>query len=201
MRYLRLYKEHSEIPDYFIDLDSIGYVLDPETGLMYPKWKRGGYDHENSYQVDYDSEITGIAEDELKQVNKFWKSCRETVGDKVNWSMIEMAKDLSFEYLDEGMCLVIQVLVNEEKDINQLQEFDPSYNQVYIEEFSHNESKNYKKWNRYFPKKMNVIESGLLEYRFTLKYVKTDQSISNLQMYNSEFKSDLSKMFPGEVII
>ena len=51
MKYLRLYKEHNEIPDYFIDLDSIGYVLDPNTGMMYAKWKKGGYDKKKLWKA------------------------------------------------------------------------------------------------------------------------------------------------------
>lgn len=57
MRYLKLFLEHSEVPSYFIDLDSVGYVLDPNTGFMYAKWKKGGYDHENPYEVDFDDTL------------------------------------------------------------------------------------------------------------------------------------------------
>lgn len=34
MRYLKLFLEHNEIPDYFTDLESIGYVLEPYKDLM-----------------------------------------------------------------------------------------------------------------------------------------------------------------------
>ena len=49
MRYLKLYEEYDTIPSNFIRLDSIGHVLDPEEGVIYAMWKKGGYDHENGY--------------------------------------------------------------------------------------------------------------------------------------------------------
>ena len=54
MKYLKLYEEHNTIPDKFIRLNSIGHVLDPEEGVIYAMWKKGGYDHENPYDVSYD---------------------------------------------------------------------------------------------------------------------------------------------------
>ena len=70
MRYLKLYEEFNEIPSNFIRLDSIGHVLDPEEGVIYVMWEKGGYDHENPYDVKYDSQIEGISDEDREIVGK-----------------------------------------------------------------------------------------------------------------------------------
>lgn len=191
MKYLRLYKEHNEIPDYFIDLESIGYVLDPYKGLMYPKWKAGGYDHQNGYEVDFDGEIEGVSDREKSELGKWWKSCEEVVGDKINWDMINMAKDLSLDYLDEGLELNILVLASRWSGSGKLQ--------VYYEGFSHNV--NTKKWYKYFPEKMEIVTDGVLHYRFNLRETKSGNPVSRCQLYNHELYSQLSEIYQNEIII
>lgn len=191
MKYLRLYKEHNEIPDYFIDLDSVGYVLDPNTGMMYAKWRKGGYDHENGYEVDFDDTIEGVSPEEELELSKWWKSCEDTVGNKINWQMINIAKDLSLDYLDEGLELSIQILASKfsgEQKIN-----------VYYEQFSH--KSNYIKWYKYFPEKMKIVTDGLLQYKFTLKETTSGKPVSRCQMYNSELYDQLSEIYKNETII
>ena len=70
MIYLKLYEEHNSIPDKFIRLDSIGYVLDPEEGVLYPTLKAGGYDHNNSYEVGWDASIDGISDEDMELVEE-----------------------------------------------------------------------------------------------------------------------------------
>lgn len=191
MKYLRLYKEHNEIPDYFIDLKSIGYVLDPYKGLMYAKWKAGGYDHQNGYEVDFDDEIEGVSPEEKLELSKWWRSCEEVVGDKLNWQMINMAKDLSLDYLDEGLLLNILVLSS---NISDKQKF-----QVYWESFSHHSTS--KGWHRYFPEKMQFVSDGIIQYRFTLKETTSGKPVSRCQLYNWELKTQLSEIYPQEIIL
>lgn len=191
MRYLKLFLEHSEIPDYFIDLDSVGYVLDPNTGMMYAKWKKGGYDHENGYEVDFDDTIEGVSPEEELELSKWWRSCEDTVGNKINWQMINMAKDLSLDYLDEGLELSIQVLASKFSGEQKTQ--------VYYEHFSH--KSNSIKWYKYFPEKMKIVTDGLLQYKFMLREATSGKPVSRCQMYNDELWSQLSEIYKNETII
>ena len=191
MRYLKLFLEHNEIPSYFIDLDSIGYVLDPNTGFMYAKWKKGGYDHENGYEVDFDGTIEGVSPEEELELSKWWKSCEEMVGDKVNWDMINVAKDLSLDYLDEGLDLNIQVLASITSTAGKIQ--------VYYEGFSHNSST--QKWYKYFPEKMKIVTDGVLQYRFSLRETKSGNPVSRCELYNYELSQKLSEIYKSELII
>ena len=189
MKYLKLFLEHNEIPSYFIDLDSIGYVLNPNTGFMYAKWKKGGYDHENGYEVDFDGTIEGVSPEEELELSKWWKSCEEMVGDKINWDMINVAKDLSLDYLDEGLDLNIQVLAS----------ITAGKIQVYYEGFSHNSST--QKWYKYFPEKMKIVTDGVLQYRFSLRETKSGNPVSRCELYNYELSQKLSEIYKSELII
>ena len=114
MRYLKLYEEHNSIPDNFIRLDSIGHVLDPEEGVIYALLKKGGYDSENPYEIEQD--LNHISDEEKQIVDKYWTSCEDITKDRINWNLIQTAKDLSLEYLDEGNELRIEVVVTETKN-------------------------------------------------------------------------------------
>jgi hypothetical protein len=194
MRYLKLFLEHNETPSHFIDLDSIGYVLDPNTGMMYAKWKKGGYDHENGYEVDFDDTIEGVSPEEELELSKWWKSCEEMVGDKINWDMINVAKDLSLDYLDEGLDLNIQVLAS----ITRYHQNGYKI-QVYYEGFSHNSST--QKWYKYFPEKMKIVTDGVLQYRFSLRETKSGNPVSRCELYNYELSQKLSEIYKSELII
>ena len=191
MRYLKLFLEHSEVPSYFIDLDSVGYVLDPNTGFMYAKWKKGGYDHENGYEVDFDDTIEGVSPEEELELSKWWKSCEEMVGDKINWQMINMAKDLSLDYLDKGLELSIQVIASITPAAGKIQ--------VYYEHFSH--KSNSTKWYKYFPEKMKIVTDGVLQYRFSLRETNSGNPVSRCELYNYELSQKLSEIYKSELII
>jgi hypothetical protein len=191
MRYLKLFLEHSEVPSYFIDLDSAGYVLDPNTGFMYAKWKKGGYDHENGYEVDFDDTIEGVSPEEELELSKWWKSCEEMVGDKINWQMINMAKDLSLDYLDKGLELSIQVIASITPAAGKIQ--------VYYEHFSH--KSNSTKWYKYFPEKMKIVTDGVLQYRFSLRETNSGNPVSRCELYNYELSQKLSEIYKSELII
>ena len=215
MKYLKLFENFghgiSLIPDNFIRLDSIGHVLDPEKGLMYAVWKNGGYDIENPYEVEYDNGIENISDEEKKIVDKFWLSCEDVVKTNINWKLIQMTKDLSLDYLDEGNELKIKVIATETKT----QLFKRFRNQklrsrlmiddrifVYNEIFSHEEDNII--WNKYFPNKMNIVKNGFLTYEFTIQPQRESKNWG-IKAWEPEMTRELSskliEMFPDETIV
>lgn len=200
MRYLKLYEEHNSIPDNFIRLDSIGHVLDPEEGVMYAMWKKGGYDHENPYKVGDDESIEGLDDEDRQIVDKYWLSCEDIKKDEINWKLIEMAKDLSLDYLDEHNELRIDVVVTE--NINRAFTYEDILFYVYQEVFSHNDV--FKKWFKYFPSKMNVIKNKSLSYRFNVEPQRESKNWG-LKVWEPEMTIELTEhlieMFPNEIIM
>ena len=201
MRYLKLYEEHNSIPDNFIRLDSIGHVLDPKEGVMYAMWKKGGYDHENPYKVGDDESIEGLDDEDRQIVNKYWTSCEDITKDRINWDLIQTAKDLSLDYLDEGNELRIDVVVTE--NINRAFTYEDILFDVYQETFSHNQDDI--KWGKYFLKKINIINSKPLSYRFTIQPQRGRSSQWGLKAWEPEMTIELTEhlieMFPNEIIM
>lgn len=208
MKYLKLYENFghgiSSIPDNFIMLNSIGHVLDPETGLMYAIWKNGGYDIENPYEV-CDNGIEDISDEEREIVDKYYLSCEDVIKTKINWKLIQMAKDLSLEYLDEGNELKIKVIATETKTqlrrylrINRLGNKIFVYNEI----FSHEEDNII--WNKYFPNKMNIVKNGFLAYEFTIQPQRESRNWG-IKAWEPEMTRELSskliEMFPDETIV
>ena len=210
MKYLKLFENFghgiTSIPDNFIRLDSIGHVLDPEKGLMYAVWKNGGYDSENPYEVDYEFEhmmeydngIENISDEEKKIVDKYWLSCEDIKKDEINWKLIEMAKDLSLDYLDEGNELKIKVIATETKTHLMIGNKIFVYNEI----FSHGE--NNITWNKYFPNKMNIVKNGFLTYEFTIQPQRESKNWG-IKAWEPEMTRELSskliEMFPDETIV
>ena len=204
MRYLKLFENFghgiSSIPDNFIRLNSIGHVLDPEEGLMYAMWKKGGYDSENPYDVQGDNGIESISDEEKQIVDKYWLSCEDIKKDEINWKLIEMAKDLSLDYLDEHNELRIDVVVTE--NINRAFTYEDILFYVYQEVFSHNDV--FKKWFKYFPSKMNVIKNKSLSYRFNVEPQRESKNWG-LKVWEPEMTIELTskliEMYPDEIIM
>jgi hypothetical protein len=207
MKYLKLFenfghgiafREARLIPDNFIRLDSIGHVLDPEKGLMYAIWKRGGYNHENPYEVEYDNGIENISDEEKKIVDKYWLSCEDVVKTKINWKLIQMTKDLSLDYLDEGNELKIKVITTETKTHLMIGNKIFVYNEI----FSHEEDNI--TWNKYFPNKMNIVKNGFLTYEFTIQPQRESKNWG-IKAWEPEMTRELSskliEMFPDETIV
>ena len=191
------------VPDNFIRLDSIGHVLDPEKGLMYAVWKNGRYDIENPYEVEYDNGIENISDEEKQIVDKFWLSCEDIKKDEINWKLIEMAKDLSLDYLDEHNELIIKVIATETKTQlfkRRLMIDDRIF--VYNEIFSHEEDNI--TWNKYFPNKMNIVKNGFLTYEFTIQPQRESKNWG-IKAWEPEMTRELSskliEMFPDETIV
>ena len=204
MKYLKLFENFghgiSLIPDNFIRLDSIGHVLDTEEGLMYAMWKKGGYDSENPYDVQGDNGIESISDEEKQIVDKYWLSCEDIKKDEINWKLIEMAKDLSLDYLDEHNELRIDVVVTE--NINRAFTYEDILFYVYQEVFSHNDV--FKKWFKYFPSKMNVIKNKSLSYRFNVEPQRESKNWG-LKVWEPEMTIELTskliEMYPDEIIM
>ena len=209
MNYLKLYEEHDTIPDNFIKLNSIGHVLDPEEGIIYAMWKRGGYDHENPYDVSYDGSIEGLSDEDREIVDKYWISIESVVKQRINWQLVENAKDLSLDYLDEGYYLNIQVLIEDFPEFSDLFGEEEGVNGtrhlVYSESFSHDF--NNKEYGKFFPVNTKFIkESKELVYRFTFNVDRSRQNLmtsylSNTEKMNGELKTKLEEMFPTEKLI
>ena len=199
MRYLKLYEEHNSIPDNFIRLDSIGHVLDPEEGVIYALLKKGGYDSENPYEIEQD--LNHISDEEKQIVDKYWTSCEDITKDRINWNLIQTAKDLSLDYLDEGNELRIDVVVTE--NINHTFTYEDILFDVYQEAFSHNQDDI--KWGKYFSKKINIINSKPLSYRFTIQPQRGRSSQWGLKVWEPEMTIELTEhlieMFPNEIIM
>jgi hypothetical protein len=183
MRYLKIYEEFDEIPSNFIRLDSIGHVLDPNRGIIYPMLKRGGYDEENGYDgfcVD-EVEIQGLSQEDRELLDRYWISVEPLVGDKINFDLIETAKDLSLEYLDSGMRLIVYVFISEIL--------------VFTEIFSHDrESCEYPK---YFKNRLDIITgSSSVSYVIRLD----DKNYYYQSKTSKELASKIGEYFPDEKI-
>jgi hypothetical protein len=203
MKYLKLYEEfeefsepaYYEIPSNFVRLDSIGHVLDPEEGVIYAMWKKGGYDHENPYEVGDDESLEGVSDEDREIVDKYLLSCESFVKDKINWDLIQTAKDIALDYLDEiyDLALVSQVLIeSDEKDEDDFIDY-----LVYSELFSHSYDK--KEFQKWFPKRMKAVKSkSELIYRFWFVGKHGDNKIDE---FNKEIFDRLKGMFPEENIV
>ncbi len=182
MRYLKIYEEFNEIPSNFVRLDSIGHVLDPNEGLIYAMWKKGGYDKENPYEAGDDESLDGLSDEDKEIVDKYLLSVDPFVMDKINFDLIERAKDLSLDYLDGGMRLIVYVFISEIL--------------VYTEIFSHDrESVSYPK---YFKNRLDIIKgSSSVSY-----VIRLDDSKYYYQSDSSkELTSKLGEYFPDEKIV
>ena len=180
MKYIKLYEEFDEIPNNFIRLDSIGHVLDPNEGLIYAIWKKGGYDHENGYDVD-EVEVQGLSIEDREVLDKYWLSVDTLVKDKINFDLIETTKELALNYLDEGDRLIIYAFIS---DIL-----------VYTEIFSHDVKS--VKYPKYFKTKLDIISSS-----DDIKYmVRLDDKKYYFESEKSKQLSSLVKeYFPTEKV-
>ena len=201
MRYLKLYEEYDTIPANFIKLMSIGHVLDPEEGVIYAMWKKGGYDHENPYDVGYDESIDGISDEDMELVNVYWLTCKPFIESKMNWELIQTAKDASLDYLDEGFKLNINVFVLGKSEVH----FANDKLLVYSELFSHDKNDYPGEYFRdFFPNKMEMVKSGDLYYRFSLEPSRDSRQWGTIVFHpekSNELRSLLKEMFPEETII
>lgn len=221
MRYLKLYEEFDEIPSNFIRLDSIGHVLDPEEGVIYAMWKKGGYDHENPYEIDdgnlvHDGEdqyADGLSNEDMSVIDKYLLSCEPVVKDKINFDLMQTAKEISLDFLDDGYTLVSQVLIESDEKDEDSDEDSSIFNfidyLVYSEMFSHRFTiETEKKYSRFFSNRMKVVKSKSdLIYRFCLRpasysrFKGTANEWFRRDEFNKEIFDRLKGMFPDENIV
>lgn len=115
MRYLKRYNESQSIPSYFIDFDDIGRVFNPKTGYLYAKLKAGGYDSDNPEDIDsFEDEGTTLPNEYLDIIESHSLDAKDIpiIKKLYNKDIIDSAKELSLEYLDDGYKLRISVKCN-----------------------------------------------------------------------------------------
>ena len=209
MRYLKLYEEHNSIPDNFIRLGSIGHVLYPEEGIIYAMWKKGGYDHENGYEVGDDESLEGLSGEDMSVIDKYFLSCEPVFKDKINFDLMQTAKEISLDYLDDGYTLVSQVLIESDEKYEDSDEDSSIFNfidyLVYSEMFSHRFTvETEKKYSRFFSNRMKAVKSKSdLIYRFWLSpdYSRFKGTANKIDEFNKEIFDRLKGMFPDENIV
>jgi hypothetical protein len=207
MRYLKLYEEHNSIPDKFIRLDSIGHVLDTEEGILYPALKSGGYDHKNPYEVGWDGwllDFDGVSDEDMELINKYWLSCKPFIEDKINWDLIQAAKDASLDYLDEGFNLSVIVSVDKTITYNKPGQFGDKF-LVYSEIFSHDKIYSDSNYRKLFLNNMRIVKNiEVLSYNFSLEPSRDSRhwgKILSDTRKSNELISLLKDMFPNEIIL
>jgi len=103
MRYLKKYNqlifEGNQIPDNFIRLNSIGHVLDPDSGLIYAAFKKGGYDKENGYDID-DEVIDSLSDEERQEVEKYISTGEEIFNERADKELIDTIDDILINITD-----------------------------------------------------------------------------------------------------
>lgn len=156
MLYLKKFDSYTftypKIPNDWIKLDSIGYVVNPQNGISYPMMRK-----DNTYEVDnpHEAEVDGyneISQDDLDLLKDVWVSTDKIIKNKINFNIIETLKDLSLDYVDDGMMLSCRVFCDEFK----LGSYMPI--PVYYESLT--KDKNHKHYAKYFLHKTNLIKSS-----------------------------------------
>jgi hypothetical protein len=180
-------------------------------------WKKGGYDHENGYEIDdgnlvHDGEdqyADGLSNEDISVIDKYLLSCEPVVKDKINFDLMQTAKEISLDFLDDGYTLVSQVLIESDEKDEDSDEDSSIFNfidyLVYSEMFSHRFTiETEKKYSRFFSNRMKVVKSKSdLIYRFWLApdYSRFKGTANELNEFNKEIFDRLKGMFPDENIV
>jgi hypothetical protein len=188
MRYLKKFNE-AKTPDNFIELKSIGYVLDPDKGVVYPTLAGGNYDDDNGHSVGDDyREYIGISDKDIKIIETYYKSTEELAKQNIDWELIKSIKELALDYLDKDYKLNIVVTAKMIK--------------VYNEFCSHLETES--DYKRYFPEEWNkFLEVNKPEnYYYTVRLLKPFSIMSSDRAYTfdredgTKFADELRNAFP-----
>jgi len=108
MKYLKKYKQlletwnqkgRKEIPKDFIRLNSIGHVLDPDTGTMYGIFKAGDYDYANGYEFDAEA-AESLNDDERREVEKHITTGEDIFDERVDSDLIDNVNDILMSIID-----------------------------------------------------------------------------------------------------
>jgi len=113
VKYLKKYSKVFEwkgepIPDNYIELKSIGHVMDPDTGRIYTMLKRGGYDIENPYWVE--DELSNLSDDDLSIIDKYIVYSRDVIS--VDDELINNTKDFLLDLIDNHYKVSIGIECN-----------------------------------------------------------------------------------------
>jgi hypothetical protein len=109
MKYLKKYKIfESQIPENLIELKSIGHVLDPDSGVVYPMFKRGGYDKENPWDVE--DEISNMSDEDMEIVSKYMTYSKDVID--VDDKTINDIKDILLDLIDNSYKVSVSLEVN-----------------------------------------------------------------------------------------
>jgi hypothetical protein len=200
MNYLKLYEDW-KMSDEYIRLDSIGYLLDPNKGVAYQLNDDGSYDMDEPYDLDnadyFNYILDDLSDEERELVDKYSLSCKEFVKSRINFDLIESAKDISLDYLDRNWTLSAQVFSNffDEYDRKLL-----IYNNIF------NHRMNMREYSYFFKNNMDKIKkSNNISYRFwyipdTSYSQKTPEEQKEIDLANEDLLSILSEMCPNEKI-
>jgi hypothetical protein len=118
MKYLNEYKLFESagklIPSDFVKLHSIGHVLDPKTGWIYPLYSNGiYYEDDNGLSIEWgDVSFDGINDKDMNFVDSLWKSVEPIIKDKIDFELIDKLKYLSLDAIDDGFTLYYSILVD-----------------------------------------------------------------------------------------
>ncbi len=191
MRYLTKYKRFNEAktPHNFIELKSIGYVLDPDKGVLYATLYGGSYDDGNGHSVGDDyREYIGISDEDIEIIETYYNSTEELAKQNIDWELINSIKELALDYLDNDYKLNIVVTA---KMIR-----------VYNEFYSHLETES--DYNRYFTEEWNkFLDVNKPEnYYYTVRLLKPFSIMGSGRAYafdreaGTEFVDELRRTFP-----
>ena len=129
----------------------------------------------------------------MKYITQYNRFIKENYGENpsINWELINTARDLALEYLDEGYKLCYKVY-----EINKYQSF------IILEgSFSHD--RDFFEWNRF--DKNELIDSEKLSYSFYFAKIKieylSDSSYLRIKNACRLIVSELSDFYPDEKII
>ena len=171
MKYLKLFEEATNVPDYFVELESINHYLDPKSGVIYPILKSGGYDERNDFDLEAftsgfeDTQIPGdaptgnISDEDQMIIDQYRQSTEKYFKDKINWDLIDLAKERSLEIIDNGGRLLISVSAQVSTNSSFF---------IYYEDMTHTKPK--QSWNMYFEDSMSILSNytGELIYNVLL---------------------------------
>jgi hypothetical protein len=212
MKYIKLFEEATNVPDYFVELESINHYLDSKSGVIYPILKSGGYDERNDFdleaftsgfeetQIPRDAPTGNISHEDQMIIDQYRQSTEKYFKDKINWDLIDLAKERSLDIIDNGGRLLISVSA---------QVSTKSSFFIYYEDMTHTKPK--QSWNMYFEDSMSILSNytGELIYNIQLfKILKQNPlpwgddftSYKSVETETSELIELLNRLYPDENI-
>jgi hypothetical protein len=154
--------------------DSSGHVLDPNTGFIYPFDGIDTYDYDLSLYVD-EIDWESVSKEDRNTIDKYWISTEKYI--QVDFDLLQDLKDLSLDYLDEGLTLWYEVMISLKPGPSQSGRGSrQKYLKVAQGEFDHTQDKF--EYSRYFLDDMQIVKDkyipGELVYYFLLKTSRFD---------------------------